>query len=158
MPALRVNGRRLLARLDELAQVGAIPGTRGCSRLALSDADRFGRDLVVTWMRDLGLDVRLDVIGNVVATMAGYEPGARPVMTGSHIDTVATGAAATATPACSPVSRWWSGRSRRASTCPVPSPSPSSPTRRAPGSPPTCSARWPTSAACPPPSAPRPEA
>lgn len=91
MPELRVDGRRLLARLDELAQVGIIPGTRGCARLALSDADRLGRDLVVTWMRDLGLDVRVDVVGNVVATMTGFGPAVAPVMTGSHIDTVATG-------------------------------------------------------------------
>jgi N-carbamoyl-L-amino-acid hydrolase len=91
MPELRVDGRRLLARLDELAEVGAIPGTRGCSRLALTDADRLGRDLVVTWMSDLGLDVRIDVMGNVVATMPGFDPGLAPVMTGSHIDTVATG-------------------------------------------------------------------
>ncbi len=77
-------------RLAALAEIGAIPGTDGCSRLALTDADRAGRDLVVTWMRDLGLDVRIDGIGNVVATMTGYGDRA-PVMCGSHIDTVATG-------------------------------------------------------------------
>jgi N-carbamoyl-L-amino-acid hydrolase len=49
-----------------------------------------GRDLVVGWMRDLGLRVTIDRIGNVV----GLRPGRRggpPVMTGSHIDTVRTG-------------------------------------------------------------------
>jgi N-carbamoyl-L-amino-acid hydrolase len=86
---LRVNVDRLSARLEELAQIGST-GDGGCSRLALTDADRAGRDLVVTWMTDLGLDVQTDEIGNVIATRAGQEDGP-PVMTGSHIDTVATG-------------------------------------------------------------------
>jgi N-carbamoyl-L-amino-acid hydrolase len=80
---------RLRARLDALAEIGSFqPG--GCSRLALTDADREGRDLVVTWMHDLGLRVDIDGIGNIVGTWPPdrYEP---PVLTGSHIDTVATG-------------------------------------------------------------------
>jgi N-carbamoyl-L-amino-acid hydrolase len=45
----------------------------------------------VGWMRDLGLSVRVDRIGNVVATRPGVEASLSPVMTGSHIDTVRTG-------------------------------------------------------------------
>ncbi len=90
---LRIDPRRLLARLDLLAEIGAIEGTTGCSRLAFTDADRQGRDLVVTWMRDLGLDVTIDGIGNGVGRWVpdGVDPALAPVMTGSHIDTVATG-------------------------------------------------------------------
>lgn len=86
---LRIDGGRLIGRLAELAAVGAIEGTDGCSRLALTDEDRAGRDLVVGWMRDLGLEVTIDGIGNVVGAMPGS--GGAPVMCGSHIDTVATG-------------------------------------------------------------------
>ena len=89
MNALRVDGARLAARLDALAQIGAIDGGGVC-RLALSDEDRRGRDLVVGWMRELGLAVSIDAIGNVVGVRAGSAAGA-PVMTGSHIDTVRTG-------------------------------------------------------------------
>lgn len=91
---LRVDGDRLWARLEALGEIGAVHGPngeRGVARLALTDADREGRDLVVTWMRDLGLAVRVDAIGNVVATYPGTDPGAAPVMVGSHIDTVGTG-------------------------------------------------------------------
>jgi N-carbamoyl-L-amino-acid hydrolase len=91
---LRVDGGRLVARLDALGEIGAIhgpDGERGCARLALTDADRDGRDLVVTWMRDLGLRVEIDEIGNVFATLDGSDPSLAPVMTGSHIDTVRTG-------------------------------------------------------------------
>jgi N-carbamoyl-L-amino-acid hydrolase len=86
---LRINGDRLCRRLQELAQVGRIAGDGVC-RLALSDEDREGRNLVVGWMRDLGLAVKIDAIGNVIGVRAGLEDGP-PVMTGSHIDTVRTG-------------------------------------------------------------------
>lgn len=92
--SLRIDTDRLLSRLDELGRIGAIDGPngeRGCARLALTDADREGRDLVVTWMRDLGLTVEIDEIGNVFATRPGTDPDLAPVMTGSHIDTVRTG-------------------------------------------------------------------
>ncbi len=87
--AVRIDGARLLRRIADLARVGAIEGGGVC-RLALTDADRQGRDLVVQWMRELGLAVTVDGIGNVVGLRAGRKAGP-PVMTGSHIDTVRTG-------------------------------------------------------------------
>ena len=86
---LRIDGDRLLARLAELAAIGATD-EGGCCRLALTDEDRAGRDLVCRWMRDAGLDVQVDPIGNFFGCRAGTEDAA-PVMTGSHIDTVRTG-------------------------------------------------------------------
>lgn len=88
---LRIDRNRLIRRLDELGAIGAIEGTHGCARLALTDEDRAGRDLVRTWMEELGLEISIDGIGNAIATMPGFDPAAAPVMTGSHIDTVATG-------------------------------------------------------------------
>jgi N-carbamoyl-L-amino-acid hydrolase len=90
VPAVTIDSDRLVRRLSELAAIGGVDGTHGCSRLALTDEDREGRDLVVAWMRDLGLDVTIDRIGNVVAT-THHAPGRSPVMTGSHIDTVREG-------------------------------------------------------------------
>jgi len=88
---LRIDIDRLLRRLLELGEVGAIEGTTGCARLALTDEDKAGRDLVRSWMEELGLDITTDGLGNVVATMPGFDPALAPVMTGSHIDTVGTG-------------------------------------------------------------------
>ncbi len=83
-----ISQDRLLGRLDELATIGPIDGGGSC-RLALTDADRDGRDLVVTWMKDLGLEVAIDGVGNIIGT---WNVGTgSPVMTGSHIDTVRTG-------------------------------------------------------------------
>lgn len=92
--SLRADGARLWRRIEALGEVGAVHGPngeRGVARLALTDADRDGRDLVVGWMRDLGLSVGIDAIGNVIGTRAGTDPEAAPVMIGSHIDTVRTG-------------------------------------------------------------------
>ena len=86
---LRVNGERLWSRLERLAEAGARPDGGVC-RLALTNADKDGRDLVAGWMRELGLEVSIDAIGNVVGQRRGREEGA-PVMMGSHIDTVLTG-------------------------------------------------------------------
>jgi N-carbamoyl-L-amino-acid hydrolase len=91
---LRIDVDRLIGRIEALGEIGRIDGPngeRGCARLALTDADGAGRDLVVAWMNDLGMDVAVDAIGNVVATRAGTDPTAAAVMTGSHIDTVRTG-------------------------------------------------------------------
>ena len=75
-------------RIMSLAEISPIEGGGNC-RLALTDEDKEGRDLVVTWMRDLGLDISIDVVGNIVGT---WNVGSgSPVMTGSHIDTVRTG-------------------------------------------------------------------
>ncbi len=86
---LRINTERLLERLRKLGEIGAIDGGGVC-RLALTDEDKAGRDLVISWMRELGLDIQIDCVGNVIATRAGRQQHA-PVLTGSHIDTVATG-------------------------------------------------------------------
>ena len=85
----RIDLDRLLARLDEFNRIGALPGGGNC-RLALSDDDRAGRDLLVRWMRELGLTVTIDAVGNIFGVRGGRE-NLPPVMFGSHIDTVGTG-------------------------------------------------------------------
>jgi len=83
-----ISQDRLMGRLNDLAKVGPIDGGGSC-RLALTDDDRDGRDLIVAWMRDLGLEISIDGVGNIVGTWNVGSGSA--VMTGSHIDTVRTG-------------------------------------------------------------------
>jgi N-carbamoyl-L-amino-acid hydrolase len=90
MTDARVNGGRLWASLMELAQIGATP-KGGVKRLALTDLDRQGRDLVVGWGKQAGMSVTVDQIGNVFMRREGRNPSLAPVMTGSHIDTQPTG-------------------------------------------------------------------
>ena len=86
---LRINLDRLLNRIDAPAKIGAIEGAGVC-RVALNDEDRQRCDLVVYWIRELNLNISIDRIGNVVGLRQGIESGS-PMLTGSHIDTVASG-------------------------------------------------------------------
>src|SRR5580765_5988649 len=88
--ALRVDGGRLWQSLMELAKIGATP-KGGVRRLALTDLDRQGRDLVVGWLRAAGATTEVDGAGNIFAIRAGRDPGARVVLTGSHVDTQPSG-------------------------------------------------------------------
>jgi N-carbamoyl-L-amino-acid hydrolase len=90
MNELRIDGSRLWASLMELARIGATP-KGGVKRLALTDLDRQGRDLVVGWGRDAGLAITVDQIGNVFMRREGSNPALAPIVTGSHIDTQPTG-------------------------------------------------------------------
>ncbi len=89
-----INSERLTASLDALGRIGAYldeaSGLTGVRRLAFSAEDGEGRRHVVAEMKAAGLEVTVDRIGNVFGRRAGREPGARPVMAGSHIDSVAT--------------------------------------------------------------------
>ena len=87
---LRINGARLWAALMELAQIGATP-KGGVCRLALTELDRQGRDLVIGWAKAAGMTVTIDKIGNAFMRREGRNPALPPVMTGSHIDTQPTG-------------------------------------------------------------------
>lgn len=89
MTTPQINGHRLLDSLQALGQIGALPGG-GVNRLALTDADRAGRDWTVERMRELGMRIAIDAIGNIVGTFPGSDD-VPPVMVGSHIDTVRTG-------------------------------------------------------------------
>ncbi len=57
------------------------------ARLALSEQDRVGRDLLVDWLREAGLEVAVDAIGNIFGIWRG-DLDAAPLMLGSHIDSV----------------------------------------------------------------------
>jgi N-carbamoyl-L-amino-acid hydrolase len=90
MTTIRIKGDRLWDSLMELARIGATP-KGGVKRLALTDLDRQGRDLVTGWARDAGLSVTVDQIGNVFMRREGTNPSLPPIVTGSHIDTQPTG-------------------------------------------------------------------
>jgi beta-ureidopropionase / N-carbamoyl-L-amino-acid hydrolase len=87
MSRLRINGERLLGRLRALGQIGRDADGR-LVRIAASDADGAGRDAVAGWMREAGLDVMVDRIGNLFGLWQASAAEAAPLMLGSHIDTV----------------------------------------------------------------------
>ncbi|KAA2236445.1 Zn-dependent hydrolase [Salinarimonas soli] len=83
-----IDGQRLLAWIRALGQVGRDDAGR-LIRLAASDADKAGRDTLVQWIREAGLDLAVDRVGNVFGIWRETRHGDKaPVLVGSHIDTV----------------------------------------------------------------------
>ena len=87
---LRVNGQRLMEHLMALAEFGKNP-QGGVSRVAYGDADKLGREYVLGLMRGARLDVTVDAAGNLVGRRAGSDNNLKPLLMGSHIDSVPEG-------------------------------------------------------------------
>ncbi len=88
--SLRVDGDRLWSSLTEHGRIGATPDG-GICREALTDADRRGRDLFGSWCRDAGMDLSVDELGNMFATLRGEKDDNLAIACGSHLDTQPTG-------------------------------------------------------------------
>jgi beta-ureidopropionase / N-carbamoyl-L-amino-acid hydrolase len=74
----RPRADRILADLDGLR----------AERLAFSENDALGRAHVGMLMAELGMDAEIDGLLNVFGTYRGSQPGLRPILVGSHLDTV----------------------------------------------------------------------
>lgn len=88
--APRVNAARIHAHLAALAEFGKNP-QGGVSRVAYSDFDKQARAVVIEWMRAAKLDPQIDFAGNIIGRRAGSDPGLKPLLFGSHIDSVPGG-------------------------------------------------------------------
>ncbi|PDS77701.1 Zn-dependent hydrolase [Rhizobium sp. L43] len=82
-----IDSSRLLERIRELGEIGRDADGR-LVRLAASETERLGRDRFVSWLEEAGLEVAVDRIGNVFGIWNAGDVGEKPVMIGSHIDTV----------------------------------------------------------------------
>lgn len=83
---LRVNGERLRHSLERMAEIGKTTGG-GVERLALTDEDKEARDLFVSWLKELDLQVTIDEMGNIFGRRSGEQNHLPPVLMGSHLDT-----------------------------------------------------------------------
>ena len=86
-----IDERRLLRRLDDLAQRGAL-AQGGMYRALYTPAWTSAMELVTGWMKEASLLVRRDAVGNVWGRIEGSR-GGRVIATGSHVDTVRGGGA-----------------------------------------------------------------
>lgn len=81
-----LSPERILERCESLAQHSELPG--GLTRVFLSPQARAASDKVLGWMREAGMQAKLDAIGNAVGRYEGERPGLPCLMLGSHLDTV----------------------------------------------------------------------
>ncbi|MDD2840285.1 MAG: M20 family metallo-hydrolase [Rickettsiales bacterium] len=89
---IKISSNKMIQQLKELGNIG-IDENNVRSKLALTENDKKGRDLVVGYMRELDLDIRIDKIGNVMGIYNPENPGELPqqkttILMGSHIDSV----------------------------------------------------------------------
>ena len=87
---LSVNDQRLYGHLLSLASIGKNP-EGGVSRVAYSDADKLGREFVLIQMKSASLDVTIDAAGNLIGRRNGSDNQLKPLLMGSHIDSVPEG-------------------------------------------------------------------
>jgi N-carbamoyl-L-amino-acid hydrolase len=88
--ALRVDGVRLNGHLAALGEFGKNP-VGGVSRVAYTEFDRQAREVVMGWMRAAKLDVSIDLAANLVGRRPGSDASLKPIVLGSHIDSVPMG-------------------------------------------------------------------
>lgn len=82
---INIDFNRFKETLDSSSEIGKVRET-GLYRLALSNEDKEIRELFVDWMKDDGLEVRVDDVGNIYGRRGGNE-NVSPVLIGSHLDT-----------------------------------------------------------------------
>jgi allantoate deiminase len=87
---LHVDVDRIRAHIDTLAGFTTTPGA-GSTRLSYTPEYRGACDYLLDYVRALGLEGRLDAIGNLRVVMQGTNTEAPRVVTGSHLDTVIHG-------------------------------------------------------------------
>ncbi|MCG6877275.1 MAG: allantoate amidohydrolase [Betaproteobacteria bacterium] len=84
--ATAVSGARILAHVEALARCSE--QSDGLTRVFLSEEHRAANELALRWMREAGMDARVDAMGNVVGRYEATRPGMPCLMLGSHLDTV----------------------------------------------------------------------
>ncbi|WP_026583210.1 M20 family metallo-hydrolase [Bacillus sp. J33] len=77
---------RLMETIRQSAEIGRLPNG-GICRLSLTDEDKRMRDLFLQWMKDCGLETRIDDFGNMYGRRKGKNDELAPVLAGSHLDT-----------------------------------------------------------------------
>jgi N-carbamoyl-L-amino-acid hydrolase len=87
---LRVNGERVMEHILALGEFGKNP-QGGVSRVAYSEADKQGRDYVLGLLKAARLEVKIDAAGNLIGRRTGSENNLKPLLIGSHIDSVPEG-------------------------------------------------------------------
>jgi allantoate deiminase len=83
---MKININRILNHIDILSEYNSTPG-EGCSRFSFTNEDKGARDYLIKNMKNLGMSVTVDSIGNIKGRLSGRNPQLPAVMCGSHIDT-----------------------------------------------------------------------
>ncbi|MCW2255149.1 allantoate deiminase [Providencia alcalifaciens] len=87
---METSSLRIQLHIEQLAEYTATPG-QGTTRMSYSEQDKQARDYLKQQMKELGLQVREDAVGNIYGRLEGREVGLPAVIIGSHFDSVPHG-------------------------------------------------------------------
>jgi allantoate deiminase len=89
---MTVQVGRIQRNIEEAARLNASPEL-GITRFSYTEEHKRAQEYVIEEMKAAGLEIRIDAVGNIFGRREGAVPGRRPVLIGSHIDTVKNGGA-----------------------------------------------------------------
>lgn len=82
---MKINALRLSHHFEEMSKIGKI-GETGTCRPAHSKPEMEAFELATVWMREAGMQTRIDNFGNLIGTLKGTKPDLPVLMMGSHLD------------------------------------------------------------------------
>lgn len=85
-----IQEERLWQRLMELGMIGRQP-TGGITRLSFTKEERAAKEKVASYMKEAGLFVYEDAVGNLIGRKEGKDKDTPVVLVGSHLDSVYNG-------------------------------------------------------------------
>ena len=85
-----INRERIQELINSFSSIGASENG-SVSRRGFSDEDIYARNFFMKTLKDLGLKIRIDTAGNIIARLDGHDNNLPPIVTGSHLDTVPKG-------------------------------------------------------------------
>lgn len=86
----QINSQRISERIMELSNIGKHKNG-GVTRKALTKEDRLAQVLIMKWMKQAGLHVKIDNFGNVIGRKESIYSDRPAVAIGSHLDTIPNG-------------------------------------------------------------------
>ncbi|MBC7535013.1 MAG: M20 family metallo-hydrolase [Ferruginibacter sp.] len=82
---MKINADRLQQHFEEMSLIGKI-GETGTCRPTLTPLEKQGFELAAGWMKDAGMNTRIDDFGNLVGRLEGSDTSLPVLMMGSHLD------------------------------------------------------------------------
>lgn len=82
---MKINSARLQQHFEAMSLIGKI-GETGTCRPTLTPLEKEGFELAASWMKEAGMDTRIDHFGNLIGRLEGTDPSLPVLMMGSHLD------------------------------------------------------------------------